>query len=268
MGYGHSASQSKTRCFQDRCSANADSDTTMLKESYHKTALALLDRVYLENQETIETLAPLMAKSVAEGGVIHTFGSGHSEIIGREMVGRAGGLVCVSAILDTTGGFIENLRGYGRELAARYDRNHGLKKGEFIIVISNSGKNCSPIEVAEYAKEKGLTIIALTSMTMTRQVRTTHATGEKLYEVADYTLDNCGAMGDAIVDLPGRDQSGGPTSTMAGAMLINLLQMEILERLIENDAPTPLLRSQNTEGAMEANRALARSYKGRLSKPL
>lgn len=240
----------------------------MLKESYCKTALALLDRVSLDNQSTIETLAPLIANSVANGGVIHTFGSGHSEIIAREMVGRAGGLVCVSAILDTTGGFIENLSGYGRELAARYDRNHGLKAGEFIIVISNSGKNCSPIEVADYAKEKGLTVIALTSMAMTQQVKTTHPTGQKLYEVADYTLDNCGSMGDAIVDLPGREQSGGPTSTMAGALLINLLQMEVLERLIEQGAPTPLLRSQNTDGAMEANRALARSYKGRLSKPL
>lgn len=240
----------------------------MLKESYLKTSLALLDRVYLENQSTIETIAPLIADSVAGGGVIHTFGSGHSEIIGREMVGRAGGLVCVSAILDTTGGFIENLPGYGREMAARYDRNHGLKAGEFIIVISNSGKNCSPIEVAEYAKEKGLIVIAITSMGMTRQVKTTHATGEKLYEVADYTLDNCGVIGDAIVELPGRNQSAGPTSTMAGAMLINLLQMEVLETLIERGAATPLLRSQNTEGAMEANRELARSYRGRLSKPL
>ena len=80
----------------------------MLKESYLKTSLSLLDRVFLQNQSTIETIAPLIADSVESGGVIHTFGSGHSEIIGREMVGRAGGLVCVSSILDTTGGFVEN----------------------------------------------------------------------------------------------------------------------------------------------------------------
>ena len=240
----------------------------MLKESYFKTSIALLERVSLQNQSTIVTLAPLIAKSVASGGVIHTFGSGHSEIIAREMVGRAGGLVCVSAILDTTGGFIENLTGYGKALAGRYDRNHALKAGEFIIVISNSGKNCSPIEIAEYAKAKGLTVIALTSITMTQQVVTTNASGKKLYEVADYTLDNCGFMGDVTVELPGRDQSGGPTSTLAGAMLINLLQMEILEHLVNNGDPTPLLRSQNTEGAIEANIELARCYKGRLSKPL
>ena len=184
------------------------------------------------------------------------------------MVGRAGGLVCVSAILDTTGGFVENLHGYGQALAKRYDRNHHLKSGEFIIVISNSGKNCSPIEIAEYAKGKGLKVVAITSMEMTRKVKATHPSGKKLYEFADYTLDNCGVLGDAIVDLPGKEQSAGPTSTMAGALLINLLQMEVLEMLSNRGADTPLLRRQNTEGAMEANIELARSYKGRLSKPL
>ncbi len=240
----------------------------MLKENYFKTAQVLLDRVYLQNQAEIERLGPLMAESVAAGGVIHTFGSGHSEIVGREMVGRAGGLVCVSAILDTTGGFIENLAGYGRELAARYDRNHGLREGEFIIVISNSGKNCSPIEVAEYAKEKGLKVIALTSVGMAQQVKTTHPSGRKLHEIADYVLDNCGSMGDAIVELPEKGKFAGPTSTLAGGLLINLLQMEILDCLAAKDRDAPLLRSQNTEGAMEANRELARSYQGRLSKPL
>lgn len=240
----------------------------MLKENYFKTSQVLLERVYLQNQAVIEKLGPLMAKSVATGGVIHTFGSGHSEIIGREMVGRAGGLVCVSAILDTTGGFIENLEGYGTQLAARYDRNHGLKAGEFIIVISNSGKNCSPIEIANYAKEKGLHVIALTSVGMARQVETTHSGGKKLHEIADTVFDNCGSMGDAVVELPKKGGFAGPTSTLAGAMLINLLQMEILDNLAANGKTAPLLKSQNTPGAMEENRELARSYKGRLSKPL
>lgn len=241
----------------------------MLKQSYFKTSQTLLERVYLQNEATIERLGPPMAESVAAGGVIHTFGSGHSEIIGREMVGRAGGLVCVSAILDTTGGFIENLPGYGRELAARYDRNHELRAGEFIIVISNSGKNLAPIEVAEYAKDKGLRVIAITSLQMARQTPTTHSKGIKLHDIADFALDNCGQPGDAIVELPGgKGQFAGPTSTLAGALLINLLQMEILDRLAAAGRDAPLLRSQNLEGSMESNRALARSYKGRLSKPL
>lgn len=240
----------------------------MLKENYFETTRVLLDRVYLQNQAVMERLGPLMAQSIIDGGVIHTFGSGHSEIIGREMVGRAGGLVCVSAILDTTGGFIENLEGYGTELAARYDRNHGLRDGEFIIVISNSGKNCAPIEVANYAKEKGLRVVAITSVGMAQAVNTVHSGGKKLHEIADFVFDNCGAMGDAIVELPEKGKFAGPTSTVAGALIINLLQMEILDQLHRMGHEAPLLRSQNTDGAMEANRSLARSYQGRLSKPL
>lgn len=240
----------------------------MLKESYYKTTQVLLDRVYKQNEATLEKLAPLMAQSITDGGVIHTFGSGHSEIIGREMVGRAGGLVCVSAMLDTTAGFIENLDGYGTQLAEKYDRNYGLHKGEFIIVISNSGKNCSPIEVALYAQSKGMNVIALSSVGMAQQVETTHSGGKKLHEIADFTLDNCGSMGDAIVEVPGTGRFAGPTSTMAGALLINTLQMEILENLSKLGFEPPLLQSLNTPGGKEFNIELSTRYKGRLSKPL
>lgn len=240
----------------------------MLKKRYLEISMQLLGEIYEKNASTIEALGPLMAESVAQGSVIHTFGSGHSEIIAREMVGRAGGLVCVSAILDTTGGFVENLHGYGRKLAERYDRNHGLRCGEFIIIISNSGKNCSPLEVAEYAKEKGLTVIGLTSVGMSRQVETTHLSGRKLYEIADYVLDNGSVFGDAIVDLPAEKVKAGPTSTLADALLVNLLQMEILECLQQRGHKAPLIQSQNTPGGMERNLELAKSYRGRLSKPL
>lgn len=240
----------------------------MLKESFYKTTQVLLDRVFKQNEATIEKLAPLMAQSIEAGGVIHTFGSGHSEIIGREMVGRAGGLVCVSAMLDTTLGFIENLVGYGTELAEKYDRNYGLKKGEFIIVISNSGKNCSPIEVALYAKSKGMSVIALTSVGMAQDVETTHPGGKKLHEIADFVLDNCGSMGDAIVPLGDTGKAAGPTSTMAGALIINTLQMEILEHLMAAGVDLPLLQSLNTPGGKEFNIELSRRYQGRLSKPL
>ncbi|MCH6257687.1 sugar isomerase domain-containing protein [Puniceicoccaceae bacterium K14] len=240
----------------------------MLKESFHRTTQVLLDRAYKQNQATIEKLGPLMAESVKSGGVIHTFGSGHSEIIGKEMVGRAGGLVCVSAMIDTTAGFIENLNGYGAELAEKYDRNYGLRAGEFIIVISNSGKNCSPIEVAEYAKSKGMTVIALTSIGMAQLVETKHPGGKKLHEIADFTLDNCGSMGDAIVELANTGKFAGPTSTMVGALLINTLQMEILEHLISEGIELPLLKSLNTPGGKEFNIDLMSRYKGRLSKPL
>ena len=238
-----------------------------LADTYYATATALLTRARDTNAATIKKLGVILGQSVANGGVIHTFGSGHSDVIGREIIGRAGGLVCVSGIFDATGGFIENLVGYGTKLAERYDRAHGLLAGETIIVISNSGKNSSPIEVALYAKQKGLNVIALTSVEMAKLAATVHPGGKKLHEIADYTLDNLGLPGDAIT--PVTDTiNAGPTSTLIGATLLNLLMLETIEWLKTGGHHLPILRSQNMPNAIEHNRELGKKYKGRLSRQL
>ena len=238
-----------------------------LADTYYATATALLARARDTNAATIKKLGVILGQSVANGGVIHTFGSGHSDVIGREIIGRAGGLVCVSGIYDATGGFIENLVGYGTKLAERYDRAHGLLAGETIIVISNSGKNSSPIEVALYAKQKGMNVIALTSVEMAKIAATVHPSGKKLHEVADYTLDNLGLPGDAIT--PVTDTiNAGPTSTLIGTTLLNLLMLETIEWLKTNGHHLPILRSQNMPNAIEHNRELGKKYKGRLSRQL
>ena len=238
-----------------------------LADTYFTRTLTLLQRARELNAPTLAKLGEVIGRSIADGGVMHTFGSGHSEIISREIIGRAGGLVCITGLYDTTGGFIENLVGYGTKLVERYDRQYQLHPGETFLVISNSGKNSSPIEVALYAKQKGLNVVALTSVAMAKQVSTVHPDGKKLHEIADYTLDNCGAMGDALVDT-GDNVMGGPTSTVVGAMLLNLLSLEIIAWLRANGHTPPILRSQNLPGAIEYNRELGKRYAGRLSRQL
>lgn len=236
-------------------------------DTYYTEAAALLAHARETNAATLRKLGAIIGQSVADGGVIHTFGSGHSEIISREIIGRAGGLVCVTGLYDPTGGFVENMVGYGTKIAERYDRQYGLLAGETIIVISNSGKNSSPIEVALYAQQKQMTVVGLTCVAMSRTVATVHPTGRKLHEVADYVLDNCGTPGDAIVDL-GDNAKAGPTSTIVGAMLLNLLSLEVTDWLRARGHTPPILRSQNLPGAIEYNRELGKRYKGRLSRQL
>jgi uncharacterized phosphosugar-binding protein len=234
---------------------------------YLATATGMLQRTCALNAPVLRQLGALIGGSVARGGVLHTFGSGHSEIISREIIGRAGGLVCVSGIFDPTGGFIENLVGYGTKLAERYDRAHGLLPGETIIVISNSGKNSSPLEVALYAKQKGLHVVGLTCVAMSKTAPTVHPGGKKLHEIADHVLDNGGVPGDAITPVA-EGVSAGPTSTFIGATLLNLLMLETIAWLKANGHPLPILRSQNLPDAIEYNRELGKKYKGRLSRQL
>jgi uncharacterized phosphosugar-binding protein len=215
----------------------------------------------------IRQVAPIIGQSLAKDGILHTFGSGHSDVIAREIIGRAGGLVCVNGIVDPTGGFIENLYGYGTQLAERYDRQYHMLPGETIIVVSNSGKNSSPIEVALYAKQKGLNVVGLTAVSMSSIYATVHPGKKNLHAVADYVLDNCGMPGDAIVEVAPGVQAG-PTSTLTGAMLLNLLMLEVTHWMKENGHALPVLRSQNIPGAIEHNRELGRKYKTRLSRQL
>ncbi len=238
-----------------------------LATAYHARANQLLAAAWIANAPALAALAPIVGASIAKGGVVHTFGSGHSELISREIIGRAGGLVCVTGIIDPTAGFIENLVGYGTKLIERYDRQYQLLPGETIIVISNSGKNCSPIEVAHYAKNKGLTVVTLSCMAMSRVTPSQHPSGKKLYEFADFVLDNGGVTGDAIVEV-GDGIMAGPTSTLIGCSVLNWLMLGVIDWLKANGHPLPLLRSQNLPGAIEHNRALGQTYKARLSRQL
>ena len=236
-------------------------------QSYYDRANELLGLAWQNNAPVIARLAPVIGTSIARGGVVHTFGSGHSELISREIIGRAGGLVCTTGIIDPTAGFIENLPGYGTKLIERYDRQYRLLAGEVVIVISNSGKNGSPIDVARYAKEKGLVVIALTCLAMSRATPSQHPSGKKLFECADHVLDNGGVPGDAIVEIaPG--VSAGPTSTFIGCSVLNWLMLAVVDWLTAEGHSPPLLRSQNLPGAIEHNRALAQKYQGRLSRQL
>ncbi|MFI5358219.1 MAG: sugar isomerase domain-containing protein [Opitutales bacterium] len=238
-----------------------------LPETYAARVLNLLARVRDQNAPVIARLTPIIGASVARGGIIHTFGSGHSDVIAREIIGRAGGLACVNGIIDPTFGIIENLVGYGTMLVERHDRQYQLLPGETIIVISNSGKNSAPLEVALYAKKKGLHVVGLTAMAMSTTAATVHPGGKKLHEIADAVLDNCGVPGDAIVEAaPGL--FAGPTSTLTGALLLNLLMLAVTDWLKAQGHPLPVLRSQNLPGSFEYNRGLAEKYKGRLSRQL
>lgn len=243
-----------------------------LSDSFYTTSMAMLARAREANAPALRACGALIGASVARGGLLHTFGSGHSEIIGREIIGRAGGLMCVSGLIDPGAGFSENVVGYGTRLAERYDKIHGLHAGECIVVISNSGKNSSPIEVALYAKQKGLTVIALTALAMSTTAKTVHPGGRNLHAVADHVLDNVGVIGDAIVTVApsggGEPLQAGPTSTLVGAMLLNLLALEVMDWLNAHGHPLPVLRSQNVPGGMEHNLELAKKYRTRLSRPI
>lgn len=239
-----------------------------LANRFFETSNTLQANVRRDNAETLQAAGLRIAKSIAADGVLHTFGSGHSQILASEIERRAGGLVPVSSINDPADGWPEQIAGYGARLFQRYAYQYDVQPGDVVLVISNSGRNASPIEVAMEAKAAGLHVVVLTSLEMSKATTSRHPSGKKLYELGDYVLDNGGLPGDAAIDAPGFAFKVGPTSTMSGALLLNLLSMEIIEQLIAAGVTPPTYVSQNADGGAAHNEALAKKYRHRIRRPI
>lgn len=239
-----------------------------LTDKFFETATRLQKSVVEQNAPQLKMAGELVAGSIAADGVLHTFGSGHSQILAAEIERRAGGLVPVSSIHDPADGWPEQIPGYGARLFQRYAYQYAVQPGDVVLVISNSGRNASPIEVALEARAAGLKVIALTSLDMSKASTSRHPSGQLLYQLADLVLDNGGVPGDAAIDAPGFAYKVGPTSTISGALLLNLLAMETIERLIDMGVTPPTYVSQNADGGAAHNEALALKYRHRIRRPI
>jgi uncharacterized phosphosugar-binding protein len=225
--------------------------------AYHDTVLELLSTIRSTQADVIRKAGTIMGETIRDGGIVHTFGSGHSAAIAYEAHGRAGGLAAVSAIIDPMRGLAEQTEGYGRALMMPVT----LSTNDSMIVISNSGRNALPIEVAMVARENGLRVIAITSLAHSRSVSSRHSSGTRLFELADVVIDNMGSPGDACVSVEGFDIPVAPTSTITGAYIMNELTIAAVEWMLKNDVEPPVFKSANLDGSKEHNRALRRRYR-------
>ncbi len=207
----------------------------------------------------------MAAQAIARGGVVHVFGSGHSHMIAEEAFFRAGGLAPVNPILDETLIFLhgaiastraERTSGYAQELLSRED----VRAVDVAVVVSNSGRNAAPIEMALGMKALGLEVIAITNPRQAARSSSRHTSGKYLYEVADVVIDNCIPVGDAGLELPGLRQKMGPSSTVAGAAIINAVMIEAAACLLSMGIEVPVIASANVGDGAIANMEAALAH--------
>ncbi len=220
--------------------------------AFHDVIIETLSNIHTTQAEAIEAAGVIVGETVRDGGIVHTFGSGHSAAVAYEAHGRAGGLAPVSAIVDPMRGHAERVEGYGRALMMPVR----LHKTDCMIVISNSGRNALPIEVAMVARENGLRVIAITSLAHSQSVTSRHSSGKRLFELSDVVIDNLGSPGDACTTLEGFDIPVAPTSTITGAYIMNMLTIAAVRWLLDNGIEPPVFKSANLDGSKEHNRAL------------
>lgn len=237
-------------------------------ETYRAAVLQLIRRS-AEETGPLDHACREVARSLRDGGVLHVFGSGHSMLPAIDATFRAGGLAPVNLLHDpslapwepTRVGRIERLPGYGTALAELQD----LRAGEVLVVISHSGINAVPIEVAQHATQRGLTVVAITSAPHSRASRPRHPDGLRLLDVADIVLDTHAPEGDVTLTLPDGTETG-PTSTLLAVLLVHSLAIGAMEHLVAAGAPLPVLRSMNRTSGEDTNDAAIAPYRGRLSR--
>ncbi len=225
-------------------------------QAYLDIVAERIKRMKETQDKAICKAAELVGETLIKGHMVYTFGSGHSQLLAMEIHARAGGLYPVQAIIDPMKGKAEKLEGYGTILV----QNAPYKEGDLLFVISNSGRNPEPIEVAMDARSKGVTVIVLTSMEHTSQVTSRHSSGKKLYQLGDVVLDSQVPAGDASISYPGLLPRAGALSTVLGAAILNAVVVEAIQYLMDHGFEPPVLMSANLDGSEDFNNKVIQRY--------
>ena len=232
---------------------------------YPKRIIDHIEKICSRQEDKLVEASEWFAQALIEDKLIHTFGTGHSHMIGLELFVRAGGLANVNAMLDSTVMTIE-----GARRSAEIERIPGLAKivwdqhkinaGDIFIIISNSGRNAMPIEMAMLAKENGNKVIAITSMEQSNKYPSRHPNGKKLYEIADLVIDNYVPSGDGLMRIDGN--LTGPPSSVSGIVIVNTIATEAMRMAANKGVKLPVYFSQNIDGY--SNKELYSMYEQRI----
>ena len=228
---------------------------------YFETAGLLLQQIAEDEMSKISRIAGSAAKSIMDGGIIHIFGSGHSAIPAQELYIRAGSLTNVRPVsLERILDLFERIEGVGSTLMRGFDG----RPGEVLIVISNSGVNPLPIEVALEGKRRGLFTVGITSFSHSNQVAPKHSSGKRLADVVDIAIDTHVPYGDAGLTIEGIDSKVCPLSNVAGVAIVHAIAAETIEQIIAQGGSPPVRISRNIPGGVEHNRQYQERYGDRI----
>ena len=236
---------------------------------YIENCKEIINKIETDGAESIEKTARVMADTLMNNKRVYLFGTGHSHMLSEELFYRAGGLVNIQPVLveplmlhisASQSTVAEREEG----IADRIFEDYSMKRGDTVIIISNSGRNGVIVDMALLCKEKGLNVVALTNLEHTHAGESRHKSGKRLCEIADIVLDNGGCTGDACVEVDGVDGKICPTSTVCGALILNAIVAEAVDICAKNGFVPDHFASSNIDGGDAINDRLVEKYKNEI----
>jgi uncharacterized phosphosugar-binding protein len=226
----------------------------------------------ISRQETdIVKAAEWFSESILAGRMVHMFASGHSRILVEEMWPRYGSFPGFNPIVELSltfhnlvvgangqrqAMFLENVSG----LAGRILRNFNTSPEDCAVVISSSGCNVVPIEMAELFQERKIKVVAIITKEHSLKSKSKRADGKKLSDFADLVLDTGAPAGDAMVQIDGLDTPVAPGSTVGGVLIVNTIKAELARLLTEAGRPPKVLTAAVVSGEKRAAELFESAY--------
>lgn len=241
---------------------------------FYEEMMKVVDVLEGKEMDNIRKASEVCADTIAQGGVVHVFGSGHSVGFGMELAGRPGSLVPFHTIV--TSDFVlhgkvslaefkdpDNIFERRADIADRLYDLYDIRPQDSFIIISNSGINGVVIDFAIKAKQEGHKVIVVTSWQHTSAEASRHPSGKKLYEMGDVVIDNCGPQGDALIET-GKIEKICSISSITGAFIAQSITTETCRLLSERGVELPLLLSEDSEENRKHNAELRQKHAGRI----
>jgi uncharacterized phosphosugar-binding protein len=241
-----------------------------ITENFLQKSAEILETVK-EQQSQIRQAAQMFAETILTGRMVHIFGSGHSRILVEEMWPRYGSFPGFNPIVELSltfhnlvvgangqrqAMFLENVTSF----AERILRNFDLKEVDTALIISSSGCNLVPIEIAEIFQQKKIKVVSIISKKHSEKSTSNRKDGKKLGDFSDLILDTGAPVGDAMVYIPGLDTPVAPGSTVGGTLLINCIKAELAGILTAAGQPPKVLSSAAIVGAERAKSLFESAY--------
>jgi uncharacterized phosphosugar-binding protein len=242
-----------------------------IADQYFAELIERLAEVRATQSEAIDRAAEACARSIAAGKLAFSFGTGHGALPALEMFPRTGTIVGFRPIVESTmisfhrvwgdmGArqyrFIHAVEGYGKAIL----RSHQLDPEDSIVLFSHSGVNAVILDIALGAKEKGMTVIAVTSLPHSSASPARHSSGKRLFEVADVVIDTRASLSDASIRIDGLSATVGANSTSVAIAIAQAIVAETAEKLVRRGVQPFVMVNPNTAGKEAANAANDRNY--------